>query len=141
MKICLTSLIIREMQIEKLIKLAKEGLIFPSGGEMCSERQKSYTLIVGRRTGGTIWKTHWPYLVNSGIIYPIDQQFHSYKYTYYPGKLLYSVQGYFIIKAKNWLNYLSREDSISYGKHYTIVKMNEQLHVTTQMNLKNIILN
>lgn len=54
MKICLTSLIIREMQIEKLIKLAKEGLIIPSGGEMCSERHKSYTLMVGRRTGGTI---------------------------------------------------------------------------------------
>lgn len=34
MKISLASLIIREMQIKKPMKLAKEGLIIPNDGEM-----------------------------------------------------------------------------------------------------------
>ena len=34
MKISLVSLVIREMQIKKPMKLAKEGLIIPNDGEM-----------------------------------------------------------------------------------------------------------
>lgn len=35
------------MEIENPTKLAKDGLIIPSGGKMCTDRQKSHTLIMG----------------------------------------------------------------------------------------------
>lgn len=79
------------------MKLAKERLIIPGRGEMCIDRQKSYTLMVRVQTDRAIWKTCWHYLVNLSTVHPTDQQFHSYIYTYFLEKLLRMCTGIFYL--------------------------------------------
>lgn len=39
------------------MKLVKESLIIASGRKMCTDRQKSYTLVMEVQTDRAIWKT------------------------------------------------------------------------------------
>lgn len=78
----------------------KEGLIIPSGGKMCTDKQKPYTLMMGVKTDKAIWKTCWRYLVNISTVYPTDQRFHFWDvYIFSRKTLVYLYENIFFIKV------------------------------------------